>query len=279
MNSGFAEIPALRQHPRLSSSPGFQPELALNSDRRTHVCVIELHAWVPQWAREGRKQTMKGMLNFLEKAGLVRQDAPAAQDTPATTNIGGASDPADAAAPAGIVGQGGGAALKLEEIYACEGVPASAYPAERLLRVVDGLSAMDETTRNMAIKAIDAADESWTIADPLADATAKLKALEAHAERVQLNLQQLERETQGRLDGLRVRQEQVVGDIRKQMAELEALVSRELARGAQESAAQEVNLRSARDQAARELGELAQVTGRLRSLAAQFGSLNIPLQE
>lgn len=264
---------------------------------------------------------MKGMLDFLEKAGLVRQDTqqlpsellgslpgaappsptqavgaaasasrhappepwltpPAARSTTASTAAASlaSSLPASAPAPAAASGspsaaQAGASATppKLEEIYAKQGVPPSPYPAERLLRVIDGLSAMDQATRDMAIKAIDAADESWTIADPLADAQAKAGALGAHAARVQAQLRQLEQETQNRLGALRARQDKVVGDIRKQMAELEALAVRETARAAQESAALEMGLKSAKDRASWELDALAQTRARLQGLLAQYG--------
>ncbi|MBV5298396.1 MAG: methyl-accepting chemotaxis protein [Rhodoferax sp.] len=228
---------------------------------------------------------MKGMLDFLERAGLVKKDAPAespAPDieitlaeptapptaTPAAAPVTAAPTTAlPAAAPASA-----GTPLKLDDIYARHGVGPSLYPAERLLRLVDGLSAMDPATRLMAIRAMDAADESWTIADPLADAAAKVTALAAHGEAVQRILQQLEIETQTQLNSALARQEQVVGEIRKQMAELEALVERELARTAQETAAYQASLQAARDQSARELCDIAQASQRLQSLAAQFGS-------
>jgi hypothetical protein len=124
----------------------------------------------------------------------------------------------------------------------------------------------------MAIKAMDAADESWTIEDPLADGAAKVKALAAHAGQLQLNLQALARETQTRLDAVATRQEKVVGDIRKQITELEALVARELSRATQESAAQEANLKAGQDQTAQELAQINEISQRLQGLAVQFGT-------
>lgn len=220
---------------------------------------------------------MKGMLDFLEKAGLVKKDAPQATpatdiDTPLThaaTPLADAGTAPGAATPAA----GTGAPLDLEHIYATQGVGPSLYPAERLLRLVDGLSAMDEATRHMAITAMDAADESWTIDDPLADAAAKIKALTAHSESIAANLQQLEQETQAHLDTVAQRQEKVVSDIRQQIAELEGLVTRELNRSAQETASLEAQRKAARDQIARDLAEVAQVQQRLQGLASQFGAV------
>ena len=220
---------------------------------------------------------MKGMLDFLERAGLVKKDAPAVP-TDATVGPGRAatdgaplgSGPPPAPVPA-VPAAGVATALNLNDIYAEQGVGPALYPAERLLRLVDGLSAMDEATRQMAIKAMDAADESWTIQDPLADAAAKVHALTAHSQRLQAHLQQREQETRAQLDALALRKDKVVGDIQKQIGELEALATRELNRYAQETAAQEADLNAAREQVGRDLTEVALVRQRLQGLANQFG--------
>lgn len=221
---------------------------------------------------KAREQAMRGMLDFLEKAGLVKKEDASATRLPEASDAMGV-EPAVTPAPTRVDGAAStGAPLDLDTIYAHAGIVASVYPAERLLRLVDGLSAMDEATRLMAIRAMDAADESWTIDDPLADAAAKVSALAQHAEQLQLNLQQQTRETQTRLAEVSARQDKVVGDIRQQMAELDALANREIARSAQETAAQEASLHTATQQTTREMAEVAQVSQRLQSLAAQFGA-------
>lgn len=219
---------------------------------------------------------MKGMLDFLEKAGLVKKDEPEVpiEDAPAPIDVG-----ADAASTATAPLSAVGAPLNLDEIYAHGGVAPTLYPAERLLRLLDGLSAMDETTRLMAVRAMDAADESWSIEDPLADAAAKAQALAAHAQQLQAQLQTLQSQTQTRLNAIGARQEQVVGDIRKQITELEALVSRELSRAAADTATQQTELKTAQDQTARELDEITQLRQRLLSLSGQFGASIPPLKE
>ena len=225
---------------------------------------------------------MKGMLNFLERAGLVKKD-PVSEQVPAAshnTDSGNAAPGSDPVVPTPITSPlasaGPGLPLNLDEIYANGQIAPSQYPAERLLRLVDGLSAMDEATRLMAIKAMDAADESWSIEDPLADAAAKVKALTAYAQERQLSLQALQAESQTRLEAVAARQAQVVGDIRKQITELEALVSRELTRAAQETATQEASVKAAQDQTARELDEIARISQQLQGLAMQFGPPTTP---
>jgi hypothetical protein len=222
---------------------------------------------------------MKGMLNFLEKAGLVKQDkAPPSEEVLDTSPpaIGAATSTASAPPAQGVdlAATGNTEPLDFNRIYADQGVPASIYPAERLLRLVDGLSAMDQATRLMAITAMDAADESWSITDPLADAAIKRTALSAHSDYLQQKLQDLQAQTQARMDAVAARQAQTVGDIRKQISELEALVERELNRAAQETAAQEAALQTAQAQTARELAEITQTSQRLQSLTQQFGNPN-----
>lgn len=234
---------------------------------------------------------MKGMLDFLEKAGLVTRDNPTepgpstlqdidptalppASSTSTTTPL--SDRPFDASVSTYTANA---VPLNLDDIYANAGIAPALYPAERLLRLLDGLSAMDEATRLMAIKAMDAADESWTITDPLADAAAKLAALNAHGDALTRSLQQLELETQNQINSVTARQEQVVGDIRKQISELEALVSRELARAEQETAAHQANLNAAREQTAQQLGEITHISQRLQSLSRQFGASATPSQE
>ena len=222
---------------------------------------------------------MRGMLDFLEKAGLVKKDDATATRLPEVDDTSLVEPALTPASPGIELAAHAAAPLDLDTIYANAGMVASAYPAERLLRLLDGLSAMDDATRLMAIRAMDAADESWTIDDPLADAAAKVTALAQRAEQLQLHQQQLERDTQSRLSEVSVRQEKVVGDIRKQIAELDALASREIARSAQENAAQEASLQVATERTKQELAELAQASQRLQGLAAQFGGAITPSKE
>lgn len=226
---------------------------------------------------------MKGMLDFLEKAGLVKRDdasGPLAEPTDvAQSPVAAAAPVASVPEPAAPSPPVSGAPLNLDAIYAQAGVGPSLYPAERLLRLMDGLSAMDPATRLMAVQAMDAADESWSIADPLADAAAKTQALAAHSESLQHEAQVLATETQASLQNIAARRDQVVGDIRKQIAELEALVERALARAAQETAAQEAALKDFKDQTEREIAAVTATRQRLQSLAQQFGTTAPPTQD
>ena len=229
---------------------------------------------------------MKGMLNFLERAGLVKLDesAKASEDDTAVpaeqpTEPGPDAPPVvlvppSVMAPPNSVEDAAAnpRVLDFGKIYADACVPESRYPAERLLRVLDGLSTLDEATRITTIKAIDVADESWTIADPVKDASLKAQALSNYAQQVQGLLQQRERATQARLEALRVKKEETLGSIRKQISDLEALAAREEARNAKESSELTTGLDNAKERTALELAELQQMQQRLLGLATQFQS-------
>ena len=217
---------------------------------------------------------MKGLLDLFERAGLVKQDAASTLDEQEArgnqTDIPALNDTASLP-PAAAEVKAGGAPLNLGEIYANEGVPPSVYPAERLLRLLDGLSSMEEPVRRTAIAAMDAADESWSIADPVADAGAKINALSTHAQRLQESLQALEAETQARVSEVNTRAEQAVGAIRKQIADLEALVAREQERAAKETAEFEGTLSAAKAQTTLELTEIQKTREQLQRLANEYG--------
>ena len=226
---------------------------------------------------------MKGMMNLLERAGLVRREGEGLESDagPVPEDLGhaahavaqassGSSDPGATLVTEGPVADVSG--LSLAQIYASAGVAAASYPAERLLRLLDGLKAMEEGTRRQAIAAMDAADDTWTIADPLHDASLKIAAIEAHAATLRAGVTQAEQDTQLTLAAVQQRQDASVSEIKRQITELEGLLARELARGAQESAALAAALQSRREAALHELEGLMRTVGEFRALVSQFKS-------
>ncbi len=226
---------------------------------------------------------MKGMMNLLERAGLVRREGEAFESDagPASGDLGDAVQavapaPSEAGEPGAPLAKEGPVAdvsgLSLAQIYASAGVAAASYPAERLLRLLDGLKAMEEGTRRQAIAAMDAADDTWTIADPLHDASLKITAIEAHAATLRAGITQAEQDTQLSLAAVQQRQDTSVAEIKRQINDLEGLLARELARGAQESAALAAALQSRRDATLGELEGLMRTVGEFRALVSQFKS-------
>ncbi len=212
---------------------------------------------------------MKGMLDLLERAGIVRRvgEGDAAAHDPLPSPESAAEQPAatESTPPAA-------AGLSLEQIYIQAGVPPCAYPAERLLRLIDGLKAMDEPTRRTTIQAIDSADDSWSIADPMRDAAAKVGAIERHAGAIRAGVAQAEQQTQSELQQLQQRQASTVAEIRRQIADLEGLLAREVERGAQGAAALETALSTQRMNANQELDTLSRAASALTALITQFGT-------
>ena len=95
----------------------------------------------------------------------------------------------------GTPAAGVAAGIALDSIYAAAGVPSSAYPAERVLKILDGLAAMDSATKRAAIAAMDAADDTWTVDDVIGDAARKATALRGHVDQLSRQIgdaQQLE---------------------------------------------------------------------------------------
>lgn len=222
---------------------------------------------------------MKGMMSLLERAGLVRQDGAddstplpeeLAASEPAPGDAGGEGTPPLPAADSVPAAPGAQDGQSLEQVYAAAQVPACHYPAERLLRLVNGLNAMEEAMRRQTIQAIDAADESWTIDDPLGDAAAKVTAIEQHASALRAGLGQAEQQAQAELTALRQRQEAAVAEVKRQIADLEGLLTREVTRGAQESAAIEAALQSRKEAVSQELAMLSRTAAEFRGLIGQF---------
>ncbi len=215
---------------------------------------------------------MRGMLDLLERAGLVRRVGEAEVEPGVSAAPPGEDEMAAAASPEAAAPVEHSTGMTLEQVFAAAGVPPCAYPAERLMRLIDGLKAMDEPMRRLTIQAIDAADDSWSIADPMRDAAAKVASIERHAASVRAAVAQAERETQGRLSEVAKRQESSVAEVRRQIADLDGLLAREIARGAQETAALEAAFQSQRESANRELANLSRAAAALTGLIAQFGA-------
>lgn len=158
-----------------------------------------------------------------------------------------------------------------EQIYAEQSVPASAFPAEKLAKILDGLAALDPAARIAAVRALDAADDAWTIDDALLDAERKNRALAA-------SRNQLEQQARAALEQARrdiaerdQRQQDAVGRIRSQIADLEALLEREVTRATEEKGALENAARATKEACLREVARLDAESERLRRLAATFG--------
>lgn len=232
---------------------------------------------------------MKGILSLLAKAKLIElsedEQLAASEERPAAVPDAPAAPPAEvvetrmhaagtaAAAPdlpslADACADLDGATFS--DLFASAGVPTSPYPAEKLLRLLDGLRAMDAGTRKSAVLAMDAADDNWQIDDCVRDADLKIAALEEHKRRLAAQLQERERQSGELVSQIKVVLDEASAAIRQQISELEQLLEREVTRAAQETTSVEAGLRAAREAAAREARRMDAEIERLREIPNTF---------
>ena len=221
---------------------------------------------------------MKGLMGFLVKAKLVEPAADSESGQPGETPVevvasipdASPSDvPASAPAEEAAVGDIQ-EAIPFEIIYQQAGLPPLPFPAEKLLRLLDGLRSMDTVTRKAAVMAMDAADDNWSIADPVLDANRKIAALTAHRQGLSQSLESAAQQAGDRIADGKHALENTVAEIRAQIAQLEQLLEREITRSAQEIAAIEGGQRAAREAVAREQRRLDQEIERLGEIPAGY---------
>jgi hypothetical protein len=215
----------------------------------------------------------RSFLHALKRVGLVEMDdeapaAPPAAVQPATVAREVASAPVDApAVDAEIVEK-----LPLDDIYAQGNVPASPYPAEKLLRVLGGLRAMDANTRKAAIMAMDAADDSWTIEDVLLDAERKIKAMQARKSLLVAQARAADEQAKSEISAREQKQQQSVAAIRQQMTDLQALMEREVEKATADKNASQARAKTAQEASARESARLDEEINRLSEIPNTFAA-------
>lgn len=243
---------------------------------------------------------MKGVMRLLAAAKLVElspEEAAELQQTPEPTAAGSETDPYAPPAPvideAALLAEEAGMAAPaatsvavlpplppgslpegrpFDDIYAAAGLPQSPYPAERLLRLIDGLKAMDAATRRTAVHAMDAADDSWTIDDPLLDAERKVRALQDWTAALAASVGETEQAVAAEIADLKATEEKAVAEIRKQIAGLEQLLEREMRKTAETIAARQQAVDADRAALQRESQRVTAEIDRLAELGRQFGT-------
>ena len=222
---------------------------------------------------------MKGLWNLLVKANLVElSDEEKAEAGIENTETSQAEvevvppAPQEPAPPQSLPQSGGEMpeSRPVEDIYAAAGLAESPFPAEKLLRLLDGLRTMDAATRKAAVQAMDAADDNWQISDCIDDAERKIAVLTGYKQQVVSQVQATEQQAVARIAEIRSGLESASSEIRKQIAELEQLLERETTKSAQETTGIEAGVRAARETAGRESRRIDTEIERLREIPAQF---------
>lgn len=216
---------------------------------------------------------MSKFLRVLQKAGLVEAE-PA--ETPANleAEVLAAVPPSEPSVPdTAVLSE---ADSRIEEsrsfdvLYAERGVPASPFPAEKLLKLLDGLRAMDPPVRKAAVLAMDAADDNWTIDDAALDAHRKIKALNDTKALLSQQASSQAAHAQERLKSREQRQADALAAIRQQIGDLEALMQREVEKATAERAALGAEVKSAQEASTREAARLDVEIARLQEVLDTF---------
>jgi hypothetical protein len=233
-----------------------QPSAGLDEERLARILADEEKA--AKRAAPGRAEP-RASPPPLRQPGSA--SAPQAPSDPAPRS---ADTPSSAGSSAIAEGQ------SFEAMYTGAEVPPSPYPAEKLLKLLDGLRAMDAGTRKAAILAMDAADDAWTIDDVVLDAERKCRTLALGIERVEAQSAAVDDRVKSEVTSLEQYTQQAAETIRRQIAELEALLQDELQKAATRRAELQMETRAAREAAARERARYEQEIERLREIGRIF---------
>lgn len=219
---------------------------------------------------------MGKFLRVLQKAGLVEVDAaesPADREAEVLASVPSMPEAATADPAAAILSE---AESRIQEsrsfdvLYAERGVPASLFPAEKLLKLVEGLRAMEPVVRKAAILAMDAADENWTIDDAALDASRKIKALNETKALLAQQAASQAAHAQEKMQARELRQAEALTAIRQQISDLEALMQREVEKAAAEKAALTAEVKAAQEASLRESARLDLEMARLQEVLDTF---------
>jgi len=222
---------------------------------------------------------MKGLLNLLAKANLVelsdeeRTEAGIENlDMPQSDQLDVPPVPPEAPPLQNALPFGSDIIENrpIEDVYAAAGLPQSPFPAEKLLRLLEGLRAMDAATRKAAVQAMDAADDNWQISDCTDDAKRKIDTLNSYKQLLDSQLQAAEQQSADKVEEIRSGLANTSSEIRKQISELEQLLEREISKSAQQTTGIEAGVRAARETVGRESRRIGAEIERLSEITAQF---------
>ena len=192
--------------------------------------------------------------------------------------------PSSATAPVAAPTSGSGAdadlvlaeGIELTAIYEAAAVPATAYPIEKLAKVLEGLNQLDSATKKTAIAAMDAADDTWNIDAVVADGKAKRDALTAYQGQVTAAEASLSAEISRRLDANQTDKATRLADIDAQIAALNTQREQAIAETAQVAADLRAKGVSVAEAAERARTRSANAIRGVDSLVALFASPSLP---
>ena len=163
-------------------------------------------------------------------------------------------------------------ALSFEQIYSQANIPPVSFPAERMLKVLEGLAGMDQSNRRAAIAAMDAADETWSIEGVIQDASQKAQALTQHLERMATTVSVAQEQDASQKAALIAQHGALCASIAEQIAQLQEAAQLAATDHACALAALEAKTASTMDASQQEQSRIQTEITRLISISAQVGS-------
>jgi hypothetical protein len=164
----------------------------------------------------------------------------------------------------------------LSELYQKAGVPTVAHTAEQMLAILDGLAALPPEAARVAIKAMDDADDRWSVGDVVTDARLKTDVLVGHVNELASHAQAAAAAaTQEAAEVDRMLAE-AEAEIQKQIAALQAELDQFRADAAARRAEIDQRLTAAREGAARDSGRVQAEIARLGRISTFLGPMLPP---
>lgn len=190
------------------------------------------------------------------------------------------SAPPPPRAPASAPASSGAAPLAegapLSELYQKAGVPTVAHTAEQMLAILDGLAALPPEAARVAIKAMDDADDRWTVSDVLTDARLKTDVLVGHVNQLASHAQAAAESATHEAAEVDRMLAEAEAEIQKQIAALQAELDQFRADAAARRAEIDQRLAAAREAAARDSGRVQAEIARLGRISTFLGPMLPP---
>lgn len=201
-----------------------------------------------------------------EKKPKARRGAPAPAPAPTPAKQPAPRHAPPPAAVAGDIAEG----KPFDAYYAEAAVEPSPYPAEKLIKVLDGLRQLDAHTRSAAVTAMDAADETWSIADVVLDAQRKQRVLEDAKVMLGHQAQAVREECQQKREQLEQYRAEAEKTIREKIRQLEEQLGKAIGEVMAEQTKLDSRAQQAQDAATREAARLQTEIQRLSEITQTF---------
>ena len=160
--------------------------------------------------------------------------------------------------------------VAFDAVYRDAKVPDAPFPIERLQKLIDGLRQLDPVTQKAAVLAMDAADESWTIEDVLADAQRKTDALHAYNDQTAGRLAAIEKGVERDVASMTEAKDAAIADLRAQIANLQQQLESATSQHASDISALAARKTAAQQAADRERQRVTECINRINNLIHPF---------